>query len=70
MLHSPSAPAAIPASGTGALAGFESRCGCGLVIRSIFEREVARDAADHVAYMAAKAQGPRALSAHLRRGIR
>ena len=66
-IHTTTAPEAFEASPTGALAGFESRCSCGFAIRGTFAPTVARDATEHVAYMAAKAQGPKALRAFVLR---
>lgn len=54
---------AAPASQEGALAHFASICSCGFEIRSTIKVDVARDANYHVAYMAAKAQGTKALRA-------
>ena len=54
---------AAPASQSGAIAHFASICSCGFEIRSTIQGDVARDANRHVAYMAAKARGPKALRA-------
>jgi hypothetical protein len=61
---------AVAASSTGALAGFEVSCSCGFTFRTAFAVTAAADAAEHVAYMAAKAQGPKALRAFVNRGFR
>jgi hypothetical protein len=53
--HTPTPIEAIAASSTGALAGFESRCSCGLVMRNTIRVNVELDAREHVAYFAAKA---------------
>lgn len=55
MGHSQSPVVAVAASGPGALAGFESRCTCGLVIRSAFRGMAEADVREHAAYHAAKA---------------
>ena len=47
--------AAVPPSGPGALAGFESRCTCGLVIRSSLRSIAEADVREHVAWHAKKA---------------
>ena len=49
------APEAFEASTTGALAGFESRCSCGLVMRNAFRVSLGLDVRQHVAYHEAKA---------------
>lgn len=66
MLHSLTAIAAVPASGPGALAGFESRCSCGLVIRSSLRTIVEADVREHVAYFA-KREAARKAPARRRR---
>lgn len=45
---------AVAPSTTGALAGFECRCSCGLVLRSSLRSCIERDAREHVAYHAKK----------------
>jgi len=63
-LHTTTPVEAIEASSTGALAGFESRCeSCGLVIRSSLRSIVVADVWEHVAYVAARDAGPKALRA-------
>lgn len=52
-LLSPVSP--VEASGPGALAGFESRCSCGLVIRSSLETIAQRDVYEHAAWHAERA---------------
>ena len=51
-----SSPAPVAASGPGALAGFESRCSCGLVLRSSLLQALRNDVADHVRYHGRKGQ--------------
>src|SRR5262245_58759916 len=46
---------ATPASGPGALDGFEARCSCGLVMRSSLRTLLEQDVADHAAYHARRA---------------
>lgn len=46
---------AVEASGPGALAGFESRCSCGLVLRSSLRTILEADRREHGAYHARKA---------------
>ena len=46
--HTTSPIEAVAASGTGAIAGFESRCTCGLVIRSSMESIIRQDVWEHV----------------------
>lgn len=46
-LHTQTAVVAVPASGPGALAGFESVCSCGLQMRSSLEVNVILDKAQH-----------------------
>ena len=43
-------PVAVPPSGPGALSGFESRCSCGLVLRSSLLQALRNDLADHARY--------------------
>lgn len=50
---------AIPASAAGALAGFESRCDCGLVIRSSLRSIIEADVREHLAWHAGRETGPR-----------
>ena len=54
MAHSQSPLVAVPASGPGALAGFESRCSCGLVIRSSLESIARQDVWEHARWHARK----------------
>jgi hypothetical protein len=51
-LHTPTAVIAVAPSGPGALAGFESRCPCGLVIRSSLRTIAEADVREHVAWFA------------------
>lgn len=51
----------------GALEGFEVSCSCGFTFTTAFEATAAADAAEHAAYMAAKAEGPKALRAFVLR---
>lgn len=44
--------AAVPASGPGALAGFESTCSCGLVMRSSLRTIIEQDVREHAAWHA------------------
>jgi hypothetical protein len=58
LTHTPvmTAPVAIPASGPGALAGFETKClTCGMVIRGSIVEYVRAEAAAHIRYHAEKA---------------
>jgi len=48
---------AVPPSGPGALAGFESTCSCGLVIRSSLETIARQDVAEHQRWHARKRLG-------------
>lgn len=52
MIHQPTAIEAVPASGPGALAGFESRCTCGLAIRSSLLTIVQLDVQAHLRFWA------------------
>lgn len=66
--HTPTAIEAVPASGPGALAGFESRCTCGLVMRSSLLTIVTLDVADHLRYWEREAaRAPKA--SRKRRGL-
>lgn len=49
-----SAIVAVPASGPGALAGFEAVCECGLVMRSSLETIIRQDVFDHVRWHQAR----------------
>lgn len=51
-LPTQTAIAAVPASGPGALAGFESTCACGLVIRSSLRTIAEQDVREHRAWHA------------------
>jgi len=51
-LPAQSAIVAVPASQPGALAGYESRCTCGLVIRSSMETIIRQDVWEHAAWHA------------------
>lgn len=42
----------VPASGPGALAGFEATCSCGLVMRSSLESMIRQDVAEHARWHA------------------
>lgn len=44
-----------PASGPGALDGFEAVCSCGLAMRSSLRELLVHDVADHAAYHARRA---------------
>jgi hypothetical protein len=48
---------AIPASQAGSLSGFETRCSCGLIIRSSLRTLAEQDAAEHLRYHAKKQGG-------------
>ena len=54
MAHKISSPVPVPASGPGALSGFESRCSCGMVLRSSLIQCLRNDIADHVRYFSSK----------------
>lgn len=56
-------PAPTPPSGPGALAGFSTRCSCGLVISSSLATAAAADAVDHVAWHRARGEDVRVLEA-------
>ena len=54
MAHQLSPIVAVGPSGPGALDGFESRCSCGLVIRSSLRTIVEADLREHLAYFAGR----------------
>jgi hypothetical protein len=57
-LHSTTVTASA-ATSTGALAGFQVSCSCGFTFRTAFRSTAQADAAEHVAFMAAKARKSR-----------
>jgi hypothetical protein len=48
----------VPPSGPGAISGFESRCDCGLVIRSSLLTIIRADVNEHLAYHYQKSKRP------------
>ena len=54
MTHTTTTIQAVGPSGPGALSGFESRCSCGLVLRSSLLQALRNDVADHVRYHEAR----------------
>jgi hypothetical protein len=50
-----SSAVSVPASGAGALAGFECKCSCGMVLRSSLRTILEADVAAHAAYHTRKA---------------
>jgi hypothetical protein len=58
--HLPTPVAAIAASESGALAGFESRCSCGLAMRNTIRTNVELDVAEHLRYFDQQRAGRRA----------
>jgi hypothetical protein len=49
-MHTQTQIVAVPASGPGALSGFEARCTCGLVMKSSLRSLIQADTAAHAAY--------------------
>jgi len=58
--HRTSTPEAFEASSTGALAGFSSRCSCGLEMRNAFRVSLLLDVQQHVAWASKARKGRRA----------
>ena len=57
--HTSPAITAVPASQSGALAGFETRCTCGLLMANTIKWNLEADVREHEAYFAAKARKAR-----------
>lgn len=54
--HTTTAIVAVPASGPGALAGYEARCSCGLTMRSSLRVSLELDVRQHDRYHEAQAR--------------